>query len=252
MMTEKGSRSEDIMKPKTLRKILVILLVVFLLTLFYFLGLGKYLNLEYIRNSREAFLAIYGEYPFLIPALYMAVYIVVTALSLPGATVLTLAAGYLFGFVAGTVLVSFSSTLGATLACFVARFILRDGVQARFGEKLVTVNRGIEEEGPSYLFMLRLIPLFPFFMINLVMGLTKMPLWTFYWVSQVGMLPGTMVYVNAGKELGKIESLSGILSPTLILSFVILGIFPITVKKLMTWHRSRINPAKNDQREEGP
>jgi uncharacterized membrane protein YdjX (TVP38/TMEM64 family) len=135
--------------------------------------------------------------------------------------------------------VSFASTIGATLACLVSRFLMRDVVQSRFADKLVAINQGVDREGPFYLFSLRLVPIFPFFVINLVMGLTKMPALTYYWVSQVGMLPGTIVYVNAGKELAKIETLAGILSPSLIASFVILGLFPITVKKLLVWYKER-------------
>jgi uncharacterized membrane protein YdjX (TVP38/TMEM64 family) len=175
------------------------------------------------------------------PAVVIAflVYVAVTALSLPGAAVLTLAGGGLFGFLVGLVVVSFASSIGATLACLVSRFLLREWVQNKFGDKLHSINKGIEEEGAFYLFSLRLVPIFPFFVINLVMGLTSMRLVTFYWVSQLGMLAGTMVYVNAGKELAKIESLSGILSPGLIISFVILGLFPLTVKKLLAWYKAR-------------
>jgi uncharacterized membrane protein YdjX (TVP38/TMEM64 family) len=174
----------------------------------------------------------------------MAVYIVATSLSLPGAAVLTLAGGALFGLLVGTVVVSFASTIGATLACFVSRFILQNWVQNRFGHRLASVNQGIEQEGAFYLFTLRLVPLFPFWMINLVMGLTRMKLRTFFWVSQVGMLPGTLVYVNAGQELGRIDSLGGILSPGLILSFVLLGVFPLATKKIMAWYRARQNKPK--------
>ena len=163
----------------------------------------------------------------------MLIYIAVTALSLPGAVIMTLAGGALFGLVAGTVIISFASTIGATLACFVSRFLLRDWVQKKFADRLVAINNGIEKEGAFYLFTLRLVPVFPFFLINLAMGVTRLPLFQYYWVSQIGMLPGTIVYVNAGKELGKIESLSGILSPSLLASFVLLGLFPITVKKMM-------------------
>jgi uncharacterized membrane protein YdjX (TVP38/TMEM64 family) len=152
---------------------------------------------------------------------------------------LTIAGGALFGFLTGTLIVSFASTIGATLACFVARFLLRDWVQAKFGDKIVKINEGIGKEGAFYLFTLRLIPVFPFWIINLVMGVTKMPLGTFYWVSQLGMLAGTMVYVNAGKELARIDSLKGILSPGLIVSFALLGIFPIVVKKLLTLYKKR-------------
>jgi uncharacterized membrane protein YdjX (TVP38/TMEM64 family) len=239
-------------KGTTKWKFALIGLIALMVGLFYSLGLGEYLNLAYIQHSRDAFQDLYDSSPFALSSLYMGLYILVTALSLPGAAVLTLAGGYLFGFVVGTILVSFASTLGATLACVVARFLLREWVEKKFGEKLAVINRGIEKEGSFYLFTLRLIPVFPFFMINLVIGLTKMRLRAFYWVSQVGMLPGTMVYVNAGKELGKIESLSGILSPTLILSFVVLGLFPLTVKKLMAWYRLRFRDARDDERHGTP
>jgi uncharacterized membrane protein YdjX (TVP38/TMEM64 family) len=135
--------------------------------------------------------------------------------------------------------VSFASTIGATLACVVSRYLLRDWIQNKFGDKIAKVNEGIEKEGAFYLFTLRLIPVFPFWMINLAMGLTKMSLIKFYWVSQIGMLPGTMVFVNAGKELAKIESLKGIFSPGLIISFALIGIFPIAVKKILALYRSR-------------
>lgn len=151
---------------------------------------------------------------------------------------MTLAGGALFGLYTGTVVVSFASSIGATLACFVSRYLLRDWVQARFGDKPTTVMRGIEREGAFYLFTLRLIPIFPFWLINILMGLTKMPLRTFYWVSQAGMLAATIVYVNAGRELSKIDSLSSILSPRLILSFAVLGIFPFAAKKLVGLYKS--------------
>ncbi len=167
----------------------------------------------------------------------MGIYIAVTALSLPGAAVLTLAGGGLFGRVVGTITVSFASTIGATLACAVSRYLLRDWVQARFGDKLAAINAGIEKEGAFYLFSLRLVPVFPFFVINLLMGLTRMRLVTFYWVSQVGMLAGTFVYVNAGRQLSRIEALSGILSPGVAVSLVALGLFPIAVKKLLALYR---------------
>lgn len=145
----------------------------------------------------------------------------------------------MFGLVTGTLVVSFASTIGATLACLVARYLLRDGVQKKFGNKLVRINEGMDKEGGFYLFSLRLVPIFPFFVINLVMGLTSIPLRTFFWVSQLGMLPGTIVYVNAGKELAKIDSLSGILSPGLLLSFILLGLLPIITKKLLRLLRQR-------------
>ena len=225
------------MSKKAKQRIAILLGVVALIVVFKVFGLERYFSLSYLKTSQEAFATLYSEHQAMVIGTYMLIYIVVTALSLPGAAVLTLAGGALFGFVVGTVVVSFASTIGATLACLVSRFLLREWVEKKVGDKLQGVNKGIQNEGAFYLFTMRLIPVFPFFVINLVMGLTKISLVTFYWVSQVGMLPGTMVYINAGKELGKIDSLSGILSPSLLISFTILGLFPITVKKLMKWYR---------------
>jgi len=224
---------------KIAKNIAVITVVIALVVLFYVLGLGQYFTLSYVKSSREKFAALYAGHRYTVIAAYMLIYILVTSLSLPGAVVMTLAGGALFGLLTGTIVVSFASTIGATLACFVSRFILRDWVQGKLGNKLKTINEGIEREGAFYLFTLRLIPVFPFWLINLVMGLTKMPLKTYYIVSQVGMLPGTIVYVNAGKELAKIYSPSGILSPGLILSFVLLGLFPVITKKLLALHKSQ-------------
>ena len=227
------------MDKKLIQRIAIVGAIIVLIVLFKFFGLGQYLTLDYLKSSQEKFTILYNNNQIPVIAVYMLIYIAVTALSLPGAAVMTLAGGAMFGFWVGFVVVSFASTIGATLACFVARFLLRDWVQNKFGDRLTAINEGIAKEGAFYLFSLRLVPIFPFFVINLVLGLTNLPLLTFYWVSQVGMLPGTMVYVNAGKELAKIDSLSGILSPALIISFVILGLFPITVKKLLAWYKRR-------------
>jgi uncharacterized membrane protein YdjX (TVP38/TMEM64 family) len=227
------------MNKKNIKKIAIVLVIIALIAVFKIFNLGEYLSLSYIKESQARFHTLYSEHNILVIASYMGLYILVTSLSLPGAAVMTIAAGALFGLIIGTIAVSFASTIGATLACFVSRFILRDWIQGKFGDKLKTVNQGVEKEGPFYLFTLRLIPVFPFWLINLVMGLTKMPLRTFYLVSQAGMFLGTIVFVNAGKELAKIESLSGILSPGLILSFVLLGIFPIVTKKLLQWYKKR-------------
>ncbi|MGD0283303.1 MAG: TVP38/TMEM64 family protein [Dissulfurispiraceae bacterium] len=221
------------------RRIVVVTVVVGLAVIFKVLGLGQYFTLPYIKASQARFVTLYADHRLMVIAAYMAIYILATSLSLPGAAIMTLAGGALFGLLTGTVIVSFASTIGATLACFVSRSVLRDWVQNKFNDKLKTVNEGIEKEGAFYLFTLRLIPVFPFWLINLVMGLTKMPLRTFFWVSQAGMLAGTIVYVNAGKELAKINSLSGILSPGLILSFTLLGIFPIATKKLLNLYKSK-------------
>ncbi len=229
----------DNKKSGYVQKVIIVLIIVGLIAAFKIFNLGDYLSLSYIRESQQNFQELYLQNRAAVIAGYMGIYIIVTALSLPGAAVMTLAGGAIFGFVTGLIAVSFASSIGATLACIFARFVLRDWVQAKVGDKLKTVNEGVEKEGAFYLFTLRLIPVFPFWLINLGMGLTKMPLKTFYWVSQVGMLAGTMVFVNAGKELGKIDSLSGILSPALIASFVLLGLFPIITKKLLELYKKK-------------
>ncbi len=227
------------MKSTHLKKILIIVVIVILVILFFVLDLGQYLSLTYIKASQLKFQALYNDHTFLVLGGYFLLYILVVALNLPGAAIMTLAGGGLFGFWTGLVVISFASSIGATFACLVARYLLGNVVQSRFGDKLIKLNEGIEREGPFYLFTMRLIPAIPFFAINLMMGLTKMPLRTFYIVSQIGMLPGTMVFVNAGKELAKIDSASGILSPTLWISFILLGIFPIAVKKIIQFYRTR-------------
>lgn len=227
------------MNKDLIKKLAMVVAGAVLVTIFFAFDLQQYLTLDYLKESQARFAGLYDENPGLVIGGYMGIYILVTALSLPGAAILTLAGGALFGLATGLIIVSFASSIGATLACFVARFVLRDWVQDKFGDKLSTINEGIDKEGAFYLFTLRLIPVFPFFIINLVMGLTKMSLFTFYWVSQLGMLAGTAVFVNAGKELAKIDSLAGILSPGLIGSFVILGLFPLLVKKLVSFIRRR-------------
>ncbi|MEE8329491.1 MAG: TVP38/TMEM64 family protein [Thermodesulfovibrionia bacterium] len=227
------------MNKKLIKKFTIVVVLISLIAVFTIFNLGDYFSLSYLKESKKSFEIMYAEHRLSVIFGYMVIYIVVTSLSLPGGVVMGLAAGALFGLLTGTIAVSFASTIGATLACFVSRFILRDWLQGKFGDKLKTVNEGIAKEGTFYLFTLRLIPFFPFWLINLVMGLTKMPLRTFYWVSQIGMLPGTIVFVNAGKEIAKIDSLSDIFSPGLILSFAILGLFPITVKKLLSLYKSQ-------------
>jgi uncharacterized membrane protein YdjX (TVP38/TMEM64 family) len=221
------------MKSATINRLLIVLAIFVSILLFRILHLDHYLTLSYLKASREQFAQVYAERTVFVIVCYALIYVVATALSLPGAVILTLAGGALFGLVTGTIVISFASTIGATLACLVSRYLLRDWVQARFGEKMERINKGMEEEGGWYLFTLRLIPVFPFFVINLAMGLTRIKISTYYWVSQLGMLPATIVYVNAGKELRKVETLAGILSPSLIFSFVLLGLFPITMKKIM-------------------
>jgi len=227
------------------KKILIALAAGACAALFVFFDLGRFLTLEYVKASQEGLRELYRQNPLGVVGAYMLLYIVTTALSLPGAAVLTLAGGGLFGLAVGTVAVSFASTIGATLACAVARYLLRDWVQRRFGDRLDTINEGIEREGAFYLFSIRLIPAFPFFMVNVLFGLTRMPLTTYFWVSQLGMLPATIVYVNAGKELAGIDSLAGIVSPGLLFSFVLLGLFPIMVKKALRAYRQRTQKGRD-------
>ena len=224
------------MNPK---KIAVVIGLLLLIAAFFVFDLGRFFSLDYIKGAQNEFAALYQAQPGLVIGAFFAAYVAVTALSLPGAAIMTLLAGAIFGLVVGTVLVSFASSIGATLAMLVARYVLRDSIKARFGKALADLDRGVEREGAFYLFTLRLVPLFPFFVINLLMGLTKMKAATFYWVSQLGMLAGTLVYVNAGTQLAQISSLKGILSPGLIGSFVLLGIFPLIAKKIVDLIQSR-------------
>lgn len=194
-------------------------------------GITDLLDLETLRQRQSQLEAWIDANLWLALALFFALYVLVTALSIPGAAVMTLAAGALFGLVAGTVLVSFASTLGATLAFLVARFLLRDSLRARFRGRLEAIDAGIRRDGGFYLFTLRLVPLFPFFLINLLAGLTALRTWTFFWVSQLGMLPATVVYVFAGTQLAQVQSLGDVLSPGLIGAFVAIGVLPL----LMRW-----------------
>lgn len=227
------------MSREAIRKVILAFAIIAAAMVLRIYVVGDLLSLASVKESQQRFVALYTEHGSAVIAMYMALYIAVTALSLPGATVLTLAGGALFGLWTGIVIISFASSIGATLACFASRYLLRGWVQKKFGERLSVIDRGIAEDGAFYLFTLRLIPIFPFFMINLLMGLTKMPLKTFYWVSQLGMFAGTLVYVNAGNELGKIDSLKGILSPGLIISFVLLGLFPLVVKKVLSYYKAK-------------
>jgi uncharacterized membrane protein YdjX (TVP38/TMEM64 family) len=222
-----------------LKKIVILIVIAGLIVAVKVFGLDQYLTLSNLKGSLDTLKALYRDHSLMVIAGYFVIYVLTTSLSLPGASPLGVAGGALFGFWTATIVVSFASTIGATLACLVSRFLLRDWIQNKFGGKIAKINEGIEKEGAFYLFSLRLIPVFPFWLINLAMGLTKMPLFKFYWVSQIGMLPGTMVFVNAGKELAKIESVKGILSPSLLISFALIGIFPIMVKKLITLYRSK-------------
>ncbi|UCU95640.1 FAD-dependent oxidoreductase [Hydrogenophaga taeniospiralis] len=216
-----------------IRKILLLLVVLLGIVAFFAFGLDRYFSLAFLKESQASLAALREQQPLQLALGYFLVYIAVTALSLPGATIVTLAGGAIFGLGWGLLIVSFASSIGATLAFLTARFLLRDSVQARFGQRLADMDKGIQKDGAFYLFTLRLIPVVPFFVINLLMGLTQMKAWTFYWVSQLGMLAGTAVYVNAGTQLGQIDSLQGILSPGLLGSFVLLGLFPLIARKVI-------------------
>ena len=220
-------------------KLLLVLGLLAAVIAFFVFDLGRFFSLDYIKGAQADFAALYAAQPVRVVAVFFAVYVVVTALSLPGATILTLLAGAIFGLVAGTVIASFASTLGATLAMLFARYVLRDTVKARFGARLADIDKGVEREGAFYLFTLRLVPVFPFFVINLLMGLTQMKAALFYGVSQIGMLPGTLVYVYAGTQLAQISSLKGIVSPGLAVALVLLGVFPLIAKRVVDAVKAR-------------
>lgn len=210
-----------------------------LIAAFFIFDLGQYLNLDYLKSQQAALDSLYASRPVMVIASFFAIYVAATSLSLPGAVILTLAAGAIFGLFTGTLIVSFASSIGATIAFLVSRFLLRDSLESKFGDKLQTFNDNIDKDGAFYLFTVRLVPVFPFFLVNLVMGLTKIKTGVFYLVSQIGMLAGTVVFVNAGTQLAKIDSLSGILSPKLLFSFVLLGVFPLIAKKIVDIVKAR-------------
>ena len=213
--------------------------LVLLIAAFFAFDLQRFLTLEYFAAQRDAIAAFHARAPLTTAGAFFALYVAVTGLSLPGAALLTLIAGAIFGFGQGVVLVSFASSLGATLAFSIARYLFRDAVRARFERQLAAIDRGVEKDGAFYLFALRLVPAFPFFAVNLAMSVTPLSAWTFYWVSQVGMLAGTVVYVNAGAQLGQITSVAGIVSPGLIVSFALLGLFPLLAKKALDAAKGR-------------
>lgn len=211
----------------------VITIVAVAFAAWFYFDLGSYLQFDILQARIGELREWYADNPLLAGLVYFAVYVAVTALSVPGAAIMTLAGGALFGFWYALLLVSFASSIGATLAFLVSRILLRDWVQARFERQLRAVNAGFAKDGSFYLFSLRLVPLFPFFAINLLMGLLPIRAWRYYWVSQLGMLPATAVYVNAGTQLGRLESLSGIVSPALLVSFVLLAVFPYIARRLL-------------------
>ena len=218
-------------------QIILLVVAIVAIALFFFFDLHELVTLENAQAQREAVLGFYRENPVLMIIGFALMYVAVTGLSLPGAAILTLVAGAIFDLLVGVILVSFASTIGASLAFILARYLFRDFVQGRFSKYLKPINEGVEKDGAFYLFALRLVPLFPFVVINVAMALTPIRLWTFYLVSQIGMLAGTVVYVNAGSQLGQLDSISGILSPMLIGSFALLGLFPLIAKKGLDLYR---------------
>lgn len=219
--------------------LLVLGLIALAIAAFFAFDLGRFLSLDFFKAQQAAVEAYRDTHPLLSAGIYFAAYVLVTGLSLPGAAAMTLIGGAIFGLLWGTLIVSFASSIGATLAFLASRFLLRNWVQTRFGDRLKTINTGIASDGGFYLFALRLVPVFPFFIINLAMGLTLLRTWTFYWVSQAGMLAGTLVYVNAGTQLAQVESLRGILSPGLLASFALLGLFPLIARKAVAMLKAR-------------
>ncbi len=227
------------MHNKWILRISLVLVVGVVVFAYNWFGLAQYLSLESLKTHQAAIHTYYLAEPFRLMGVFALIYIVSTALSLPGATILTLAAGAIFGFGTGFVLVSFASTVGATLAFLASRFLLRDFIQNKFKSSLTRINEGIKKDGAFYLFTLRLVPIFPFFLINLVMGLTSIGTLTFFFISQIGMLAGTAVYINAGTQLAQIESIKGILSINIILSFVLIGVFPLFSKWVIAAIKSK-------------
>jgi len=230
-----------------MKKIIIIAVIMAAIAAFFAFDLGQFLSLENIKASQADIAQWQADNTFIAALSFFAVYIAVTALSLPGAAVMTIAAGAFLGLFWGVVIVSFASSIGATLAFLMSRFVLRDSIQNKFAERLKTINQGVERDGAFYLFTLRLVPVFPFFLINILMGLTPIRTITFFLVSQIGMLAGTLVFVNAGTQLAQVDSLSGILSPGLLLSFALLGLFPWIAKKMIAVLKQRKVYAKWDK-----
>ena len=221
------------------KKIKIGLLIVIMLAIlaFFFYDIQQYATLDYIKAKQQNIFEYYKQNIFFVLVLFIFLYVLVTALSLPVATFLTLLGGALFGFSTGLIIVSFASTIGATLAFLMARFLAQNYVQKYYKKQLSKINKKFKSEGAFYLFALRLVPVFPFFIINVVMGLMTIKTWTFYWVSQLGMLPGTIVYVYAGTQLAQIETFSDITTPSMLIAFALLGLFPLIAKNFVQFMR---------------
>lgn len=221
------------------KKIILVMFIALILALFLFLDVGRFITLEYFILQRDKILIYYESNRLLTAAIYFLIYVTVTGLSLPLASALTLVAGAIFGLFWGVLIISFASSIGATIAFLISRMLIRDWVQGKYGHQLTVINRGIEKEGAFYLFMLRMVPLFPFFVVNLVMGVTPIKTLPFYLASQVGMLMATIVFVFAGSQLADIDSVADILTPELITALVILGVFPLLSKKMVELMKRR-------------
>ncbi len=221
------------------KKLALIIVFIIAIGLFFTLDIGQYLNLAYIKSKQEAINNYYVMNPVQTGLIFFISYILITGISLPGAGIMTLAGGAIFGLVWGTVLVSFGSVFGATMAFLIARYLFHDYIQKKFSTQLEPINRGIRKEGDLYLFTIRFIPIFPFFIVNTLMALTPIKTLNFALVSQIGMLVPTIIFVNAGTQLAKIESPGDVLSPELILSFVLLGLFPLLGKKIIVFIRRK-------------
>lgn len=223
-------------------KIILVCAIAALVGAYFLFDLGQYLNLEYLKQQKEALNKLYEGQPVVVSAVFFLIYLMVAAFALPAAAILTVAAGAILGFWNGLLVVSFASSIGATIAFLLTRYLFHDAIEAKFGDRLQAINNGIQREGAFYVFGLRLVPLFPFVVVNSVLGLTKLKTWTFYWASQIGMLAGTAVFVNAGTQLAEINSTGDILSPKLLLSFALLGVFPIIAKHAL----KLLKPAATD------
>lgn len=223
-----------------MKKALLLVCIAAIVVAFFQLDIKSYLTLDALKQNHELLTTYVAENKMIAILIYIFSYIIFTAINLPGAIFFTLAGGALFGLALGTLLVSFSASIGSTMAFLIARYLLRNRLQSMVGHRLDEINQGIEREGAYYLFTLRLIPLFPFFLINIAMAMTTIRAWTFYWVSQIGMLAGTFVYVNAGTQLASLQSVSDILSFNIVLSFALLGLFPLLAKRLVDFISLRL------------
>ncbi len=220
-------------------KKVIVIVVLCLLLLAVVFDITQYLNLEQLKEHHSNIITLYQENPGLFISVFFISYVLMSALSIPGAAVMTLVAGSIFGLILGSIIVSFASSIGATIAFLIARYLFKDSIESKYQKLFKTIDEKIKEEGAFYLFTLRLIPQVPFFLINLLMGLTNLPTRVFYLISQIGMLPATIIYVNAGKQLASINSLSDILSPNIIIAFILLGTFPLIIKKTVDYFSTK-------------